>query len=86
MSDKPKLTPYTVGINFGDGEGAWLHVANVIASSAEHACAHAVSNALQQNNITQPLTRVVWYKMDEEFLIAALDAIRGQEKEKPTLQ
>jgi len=72
-----KTSAYIVALNFGEGAGSQLHVICITAPSAELAVAHSVATVLQALKLKQPLTRIVWDELREEFLAGALGAIRG---------
>lgn len=76
-----KVSSWIVALNFGEGAGAQLHVLACTAPSAELAVAHCVSTVLQGLKIEAPLTRIVWQKLEEDFLVAALAQMRGENGE-----
>lgn len=77
MPDIPKK-PYIVALQFGLPPQQIIHVNGVVAVGPEMAIAIATSMTIQQLGITESLTGFAMQELTEDFLIAALNAVRGR--------
>lgn len=67
------MRPYIVAALFGAGTPECQLTSNaLIAASREHAASTFVAQAIQESNITQPLSGIIVIELDRQFLEDAL--------------